>query len=113
MTDDQTKTLLRLADTLERAARQLRELAHGAADQPPQLKPSSLPQGFIEELRATERSLAAQKLATLTHVQLGEVLVQVGGASRDKKRSRNWLIERILWNLFDFQAGHDIIRGSE
>jgi hypothetical protein len=113
MTDDQTKALLRLADTLERGARQLRELARGAADQLPQRKPSSLPQGFIEGLRATERSLAAQQIATLSHAQLGEAFVQLGGVSRDKKRSKDWLVERILWYLFDFQAGHDIIRGSK
>jgi hypothetical protein len=59
-----------------------------------------------------ERSAAAQQLASLSHQQLGDILAQLGGSSRDKKRGRDWLLERILWHLFDFQAGHDIIKGT-
>jgi hypothetical protein len=39
------------------------------------------------------------------------ILSQVGGSSRDKKRGKDWLLERILWHLFDFQSGHEIIKG--
>jgi hypothetical protein len=113
MSDDQTKELLRLADTLERAARQLRLLAQSSPAQLPRRKSSALPEGFVDGLRAAERSKAAEMLAGLSHAQLGEVFVQLGGVSRDRKRSKDWLTERILWQLFDFQAGHDIIRGSK
>jgi hypothetical protein len=56
--------------------------------------------------------MAAQHLAALSHKQLGEVFTRIGGSSRDKKRGKDWLLERILWHLFDFQAGHNIIKGA-
>lgn len=112
MTDDEAHTLIRLAESLERAARQLRELA-GGPGRPPRQKSSSLPQGFVSGLRAAQRSVASQQLASLSHTQLGDVFAQVGGASRDKRRSKDWLVERILWYLFDFQAGHEMIKGSK
>ncbi len=106
--------LLRLAETLERAARKLRELAgeRSLAPMSRQKATVALPDGFLEKLRTMERSAAAQQLATLTHKQLGDVFAQVGGASRDKKRNKNWLTDRILWHLFDFQSGHEIIKGD-
>jgi hypothetical protein len=104
--------LLRLAETLERVARKLRELA---GDRPPVSRRKAmvaLPDAFVDQLRAMERSAAAQQLATLTHKQLGNILTQVGGSGRDRKRDKDWLLDRILWHLFDFQAGHEIIKGS-
>jgi len=108
---DEAEALLRLAETLERAARQLRQLAGGGSLQV-QRKPASLPDRFVDSLRSGDRNSAAQQLSSLSHTQLGDVFTQVGGSSREKKRGKEWLIERILWHLFDFQAGHDIIRGS-
>jgi hypothetical protein len=111
MSGDTAQALLRLAETLERAARQLRELA-GNGDLSPRRKAAPLPDEFIEQLRSLERSIAAQQLASLTHKQLGDVFVKVGGTGGDRKRGKDWLLERILWHLFDFQAGHEIIRGT-
>lgn len=113
MPDDIAQTLLRLADSLERAARQLRELAGGGRIQPrSRRKVVSMPHGFVDEIRSMERSVASQQLSTLTQKQLGDIYSQLGGASGDKKRSKDWLLDRILWRLFDFHAGHDIIKGS-
>lgn len=108
---DQAQALLRLAETLERAARQLRQLAGGGSVHV-QPTPAPLPDRFVDSLRSSDRNSAAEQLSVLSHAQLGDVFTQVGGLSREKKRGKEWLIERILWHLFDFRAGHDIIRGS-
>lgn len=109
--EDQAQALLRLAETLERAARQLRALA-GDASVAPRRKAGPLPEGFVDGLRSAGRATAAEQLAALSQIQLGAVFAQLGGPSRDKKRSKDWLVERILWYLFDFQSGHDIIKGA-
>ena len=108
--DNDAQALLRLADTLERVARQLRQLAGGSPAAPK--RKTGLQEGFVEELRSVERTVAAQQLVELSHMQLGEVYVELGGIRRDKKKNKDWLIDRCLWYLFDFQAGHDIIKGT-
>jgi hypothetical protein len=109
--DDKAQTLLRLADTLERTARQLRELAGGGSVSP-RRKAVALPDEFVEQLRSMERSVAAQQLAALSHKQIANVYAQLGGGGGGKKRGKDWLLEKVLWQLFDFQAGHEIIKGS-
>jgi hypothetical protein len=59
-----------------------------------------------------ERSVAAQQLSALTHKQLADVYSLLGGASGGKKRGKEWLLDQVLWQLFDFHAGHEIIKGS-
>lgn len=108
--DDNAQALLRLADTLERAARQLRRLA-GVSPEISK-RTTALQDDFVEKLRSSERTVADQQLMELTHAQLGKVYVELGGVRRDKKKSKDWLIERCLWYLFDFQAGHDIVKGT-
>jgi hypothetical protein len=103
--------LLRLAETLERVARQLRQLANDSRG-PNKRNRSILPGDFVDKLRSSDRNIAIQELSVLSQAQLGEVFAQLGGSSRDRKRAKEWLIERIIWRLFDFQAGHEIIRGS-
>jgi len=109
--DDTAQAMLRVAESLERAARQLRELAGGGSVQP-RRKAAPLPDGFVEQLRSMERSVAAQQLSTLPHKQLADVYSKLGGASSGKKRGKDWLLDRVLWQLFDFHSGHDIIKGS-
>jgi hypothetical protein len=109
--DETAQTLLRLAETLERAARQLRELA-GGENIGPRRKAMPLADGFVEQLQSMERSVAAQQLSTLTHKQLADLYSQLGGASAGKKRGKDWLLDRVLWQLFDFHAGPEIIKGS-
>lgn len=109
--EDTARALLQLAEMLERAARQLRELARGGSIQP-RREPTPVPDGFVEQLRLMERSIAAQQLSALTQKQLADVYSKLGGASSGKKRGKDWLLDRVLWQLFDFHAGHDIIKGS-
>ena len=69
-------------------------------------------EGFLDKLRSVERAVAAEKLGKLKNAELGEVLVALGGAKKDKRLKKDLLIERCLWHLFDFKVGHNIIRGT-
>jgi hypothetical protein len=110
MTAHETAALLKLAERLEETARALRALASSPeASEVPKAR-AVLPDGFVDSLRAGDREGAVRQLSELTQRQLGAVFVEAGGAARDKKRPKDWLIDRILWHLFDFNAGHDIIR---
>jgi len=30
----------------------------------------------------------------------------------DKKKPKAWLVDQILWRIFDFERGHEAIRGK-
>lgn len=57
------------------------------------------------------RQDAEAYLATLKHTELGAIFISAGGSATDKKKPKQWLIEKILWHMFDFEAGHQAIRG--
>jgi hypothetical protein len=66
----------------------------------------------IGRLRLLDRSAAESRLSELKQLELGAVFVQSGGPSADKKKPKVWLAEQILWRLFDFERGHEAIRGG-
>ena len=66
----------------------------------------------IEGLRSERREGAFKRLEQLKQKELADLFVQLGGPSRDRKKPKSWLIERILWQLFDFQSGHDILKNN-
>lgn len=111
LTPDDIQALQRIADSLERAARELRRIAGDPVSRNKR-KSASLPENFLDVIRSAGRDAAVQQLATLSQSQLGELFVQLGGSGSDKKRNKEWLTDRILWRLFDFQSGHEIIRGQ-
>ena len=107
------KALLRLADRLEAEAQKVRQLVTEQSGERTTTKPAvTLPEGLLEELRNADRGVAEKLLQGLTQKHLGEVFVELGGPGAGKKRSKDWLMERCLWYLFDFRAGHEIIRGT-
>lgn len=112
LSEKEAQELHRLAEALERISRELHSLAGGKAASLRKEAPRSLPDDFVARLKGMQRNEAAQLLASLSHPQLGRAFVVLGGTTRDMKRSKDWLVERILWNLFDFQAGHQLIKGS-
>lgn len=67
---------------------------------------------IISEFSALSRFDLEQKLAELTHKELGEVFVAFGGTSGDKGKPKAWLIERIVWLLKDSISGHKSRRDS-
>jgi hypothetical protein len=65
---------------------------------------------FLEEIKSGEREAAETALAELKQNQLGSIFGLAGGPPNDKKKPKNWLIEQILWRVFDFQRGQSTIR---
>lgn len=109
------RELQRLAATLDELARQLGHVA-AQAGQPRAARrakaEAAVPEGFADGLRTAGQAAAADMLRALRHAQLGEVYVQVGGRRSDRRRPKAWLVKQILWHLFDFGGGHDIVRGG-
>jgi methyl-accepting chemotaxis protein len=67
---------------------------------------------LIGTLKANGRDSSVQMLSTMKQTELGAIYVQLGGASRDRTKPKEWLIERILFKMFDFQSGHELLRGN-
>jgi len=68
-------------------------------------------QKLNEEIAALDRDAALDRLKELTHKELGELFLLSGGSSVEKKRPKEWLVERIVWQLFDYKHGLETIRG--
>lgn len=66
----------------------------------------------IGRLKLLDRAAAESRLAELKQQELGALFVQSGGPSADRKKPKVWLAEQILWRLFDFERGHEAIRGG-
>lgn len=67
---------------------------------------------FLIALRTNSRTDAESSLSTMKQNELGAVFVESGGPSGDKKKPKAWLIEQILWRVFDFDRGHETIRNK-
>jgi hypothetical protein len=72
--------------------------------------------GDVTRLVANINLLSSTELETrlegLSHKDLGDVFVAIGGASGDKRKQKAWLMERILWLSKEFAEGHRAIRES-
>ena len=64
------------------------------------------------ELRDAGREYSLQKLEKWKQPDLARFYAHLGGPSRDKKKPKDWLVQRILWQLFDFQSGHELLKGK-
>lgn len=67
---------------------------------------------FLESLRGLERKVAEERLLRLKQHELGAIYVGGGGPSTDRKKPKVWLVEQILWSVFDFERGHETIRNQ-
>ena len=114
MQDIHVKKIEKAIALLEKAIAQLSSVVNAKSDgessHETAIKQESL-QFDASEIINMGRDNAEKFFAHRTHKELGEIFVVSGGAKGDKKRSKQWLIGRILFYLFDFKAGHDIIRG--
>ena len=54
---------------------------------------AAVDEGFLDELRSVERTVAAEKLGKLKNAELGEVLVALGEAKKDKRLKKEPLAE--------------------
>lgn len=108
------RRLKTICDDLEELVKQLRpeDNAYTAAKKEGRAKIGKVTPS-AEELLRLGREGALSILGTLQQKELANLYISLGGASRDSKRSKSWLIERVVWQLFDFQAGHEIVRGNK
>ena len=67
---------------------------------------------IVEEIRNLDRPAAEEKLQRMKQKDLGLIFVETGGDPSERKRPKNWLVEQILWRIFDFKRGHQRIRDS-
>lgn len=68
-------------------------------------------EGAVRRCRELGRTAAETFLIELRQTDLGAVFVAAGGPGVDRKKPKQWLVEQILWRVFDFDAGHNAIRG--
>jgi hypothetical protein len=72
-------------------------------------------QAFLERIKDVDRAHAEGMLLERSYRELGAIFVAAGGTSVDSKKPKDWLVDQVLWRIFDFQRGHEAIRsrGSE
>lgn len=113
MTPQERKKLERIARALEDATVCVRGLlAESNAIREKEASSSFNALSELTRLKALGRSAAESDLAEMKQQELSAVFVEAGGLSSDKKRPKVWLVEQILWRIFDFDRGHDVIRSK-
>lgn len=64
----------------------------------------------VDKLREKTRAEAKKILESATQKQLSKLFRALGGSSRDARKRKDFLINRILWSLYDFEEGHNILK---
>jgi len=75
-------------------------------------KYSCVDSNAIQEFERMGRSKTEEYLRGLKAKELGEILRKIGGSSEETKRSKDIMINNILYKIFDFITGHSIIKGE-
>jgi len=65
---------------------------------------------IVQQLKQGSRDQAATVLSELRQTTLAQIYRSLGGSSRDAKKPKEFVVGRILWQLFDFTEGHDILK---
>ena len=112
MSPQERKKLERIVRELESALEAVREIL-GSVDAPDDRDAASPFDAAAElmRLRTTSRAEVEARLSELRQQDLGALFVQAGGPGADRKKPKVWLVEQVLWRLFDFARGHEAIRG--
>ena len=106
------RKLDRIEKALEDALALVRELRSTETVGPTRAeKPTFDGEDAVRKSRELGRQNSEAYLGELRQAELGAVFVAAGGPGADKKKPKQWLVEQILWRLFDFEAGHKAIRG--
>lgn len=64
----------------------------------------------VEKLTSMDREHAEEFLLERSYRELGAIFVAAGGTRTDSKKPKEWLVNQVLWRIFDFQRGHEAIR---
>src|ERR1700730_10489220 len=67
-------------------------------------------EAYLENLKKSDRAAAERMLLERKYRELGALFVSAGGTAIDSKKPKDWLINQILWRIFDFDRGHEAIR---
>ena len=113
MTPQERKKLERIARSLQESLNFVRELLNEAdpgADREAAAEFDSA--GELGLLRGLDRGAAEARLTQLKQRELGAIFAQANGPAADRKKPKVWLVEQILWRVFDFERGHEAIRGK-
>jgi hypothetical protein len=73
-------------------------------------KPAFDAEAFLVNIRNLDRAHVEGLLLERSYRELGAIFVAAGGTSVDSKKPKDWLVNQILWRIFDFQRGHEAIR---
>jgi len=112
------RRLIAIAKKADRLAVEIRKLC----ESPEAIPPKSAEGGhavdrdtdaLVVHLRATSRDEAYGTLQKLSHAQLGAIHRKLGGLSQEAKKPKSMVIDRIMWTLFDFERGHDILKNGK
>jgi hypothetical protein len=115
MTPQDRKRLEGIARSLQEALSTVRELlavAEPVASRAAQSEVRAETQALLASLRREDRPTAEARLNELKHNDLGALFVEAGGPPSEKKKPKVWLVEQILWRIFDFERGHEVIRSK-
>ncbi len=107
-------------------ARKLRELANdienlvASLERPTEKKRTrtrakdfSIDADLVDRLRGVGRTEAEQELLKLGHKQLGAIIRALGGSSEEMKKTKEMIIDRVLYRLFDYSTGHKLLKGND
>lgn len=112
------KRLLRIAGKLRDLTQDIEDLAGSLVDPKPEkaarsrAKDITIDDALVDRLRKLGRNEAQIELAALSHKQLGLVVRALGGSSEETKKTKDMITERILYRLFDYSAGHKLLKGE-
>ena len=111
MNSTNRKKLERIERALREALALVQELGSSVDEVPPGAEKISFDgEEAVQRCRELGRGAAEAYLADLKQTELGAIFVASGGPSTDRKKPKQWLVEQILWRVFDFEAGHIAIR---
>lgn len=67
----------------------------------------------VERLKDKTRDEAEKILRSAAQKHLSKLFRELGGSSRDAKKKKDFLIDRILWSMYDFEEGHNILKKTK
>lgn len=113
MTPQQKRKLEKLSKNLHEAQTLLQELLQESKPEVDQeATPDFEARKYLASLKASDRISAEKQLSGMKQNELGSIFVEADGPASDRRKPKAWLLEQILWRLFDFERGHDAIRSS-
>lgn len=116
MDERKKKKIINLLTDLNKICRELSELLSEDLSDSVKSKGSNAEfkaKEVLEGIMQLDRQAAAEKMREMKHRELGELFKVAGGSSTEKKRPKEWLIDRIIWMVFDFKHCHETIRSMD